>query len=238
MTGGGRGIGRAIAAELTRAGHHVTVVGRTPAPLEDAVAGGIAAEWQVLDVTDLAAIEAFAASGRFEILVNNAGGTSTAPFLKTDADTLRRAFVLNVESAAAAMRGALPPMIEQGFGRVINVASTAGLRGYAYVGAYVAAKHALVGLTRAVSLEVARQGITVNAICPGFTDTDLVAAGIERIVAKTGRTPDEALAHYTSASPLGRLVRPDEVAALAAYLAGDAAAAVTGQAIAISGGEA
>lgn len=237
MTGGGRGIGRAIAAALTKDGHDVTILGRTRLVLEEAVAAGAAASAHVLDVTDLAALESFAGSGRFDILVNNAGGTSTAPFLKTGAATLREAFVLNVESAAAAMRGALPFMTGSGFGRVVNIASTAGVRGYAYVSTYVAAKHALVGLTRAVAIEVAPKGVTVNAVCPGYTDTALLAGGVEAIQAATGRSAAEARAHFAAASPLGRLVRPDEVAALAAYLAGPAAAAITGQAIPISGGD-
>ena len=144
---------------------------------------------------------------------------------------------LNVESVFAATRAVLPAMIERRHGRIVNVASTAGIKGYAYVSAYVAAKHAVVGMTRALALETARTGVTVNAVCPGFTDTDLVRDGVANIVAKTGRSEEEALASMTKANPQGRLVAPAEVADAAAWLCGPGASAVTGQAIAVAGGE-
>ncbi|MBS7739271.1 MAG: SDR family oxidoreductase [Chelatococcus sp.] len=236
VTGGSRGIGRAIAAALTAAGHEVTIVGRNRETLDAAVAEGIAARGETLDVTDATQLAAIAGSG-FDILVNNAGGAGTAPFLKSDRELFRRMMALNVESAAEAMRAAMPGMVERGFGRVINVASTAGVKGYAYVSAYVAAKHAVVGLTRAVALEMAKSGVTVNAVCPGYTDTDLVADSVKSIVAKTNRSPEEAKAHFTASNPMGRLIKPEEVASAAVWLASDGAAAVTGQCIMIAGGE-
>ncbi|MFC7399742.1 SDR family NAD(P)-dependent oxidoreductase [Chelatococcus sp. GCM10030263] len=237
VTGGSRGIGRAIAATLTHAGHGVTILGRDPGPLGEALRDGVAVEAEAIDVTDANALSAFIGARPFDILVNNAGGAATAAFLKSDRDLLRRMLALNVESAAEAMRSALPGMIERGFGRVINVASTAGLKGYAYASAYAAAKHALVGLTRSVALEVAKSGVTVNAVCPGYTDTDLVAESVRGIVAKTGRSEVEARAHFERSNPLGRLIRPQEVADAVLWLTGEGAAAVTGQAIVVAGGE-
>lgn len=237
VTGGSRGIGRAIALALTRAGHHVTILARNEAALAEAVTDGVARRAVSVDVTDTAALRDLARSGEFTILVNNAGGASTAPFARTDADAFRHMFALNVESAIETTRTCLPGMIAGGFGRIVNVASTAGLKGYAYASAYVTAKHALVGLTRALAVEVVKTGVTVNALCPGYTDTDLVAESVARIVGKTGRSEAEAREHFTGQTPLGRLVRPEEVADAALWLCGENAAAVTGQCIAIAGGE-
>lgn len=242
VTGGGRGIGRAIAAALTASGHRVTVLGRGAPALHEAVARGAADRFVVADVTDhdgLAAAIAgeIAAAGPFDVLVNNAGSAVTGPFLKTDGAALRAMLAINVEGPAACIRACLPAMVERGFGRVVTVASTAGLKGYAYVSGYVAAKHAVVGLTRALALEVAKSGVTVNALCPGYTDTDIVAEGVRTIAARTGRSEEAARAHFTATNPMGRLVRPEEVADAAAWLVGDGAGAVTGQAIAIAGGE-
>lgn len=237
MTGGGKGIGRAIAAAFVAAGHEVAILGRTRASLDAAVAEGDAHEAVAVDVTDGERLAAIVAGGRFDILVNNAGGALTGPFGRTGRDDFRRMFELNVESAVVACRAALPAMAERGFGRIVNVASTAGLKGYPYVSAYVTAKHALVGLTRALAVEFARTGVTVNAICPGYTDTDLVASGVDTVAARTGRTKEEALAHFTASNPMGRLMRPEEVAAAAVWLASPASGGVTGQCAVVAGGE-
>ncbi len=191
VTGGGTGIGRATAAALTAAGAQVTVLGRRETPLRNTIAAGHAALHVTADVTSedtMAAAMAMAAEalGPILLLVNAAGAAESAPFLKTDAAAFERMWRVNVAGAVAAIRIALPGMLTGGFGRVVNIASTASLKGYRYVSAYVAAKHGLLGLTRALAQEVAGQGVTVNAVCPGFTDTDLVADSIARIVARTG----------------------------------------------------
>ena len=242
VTGGGRGIGRAIAAALSAAGASVTVVGRTERPLQDAAAAGHASGWIVGDVTSpdemidhLRVIETV--RGPVDILVANAGGAESAPFMETTPSQFRGMFELNVMGVVHAAQAVLGGMVERKFGRVVAIASTAGVKGYGYVSAYCAAKHAVVGLVRSLAIETARTGVTINAVCPGYTDTEMMRESVARIVEKTGRTPAEAEAAILKGNPLGRLVKPEEVAAAVLYLCSPAAAAVTGTTQMVAGGE-
>ena len=243
VTGAGSGIGRATAERLAEAGCQVTLIGRHVARLnETADRIGDLAFAAPADVTDPDALAAAIEVGRdrfgpIDILINNAGAATSAPFLKTDADAFRAMLALNLEAPAEAARLVLPGMLTRRWGRIVNVASTAGLKGYAYVSAYVAAKHGLVGLTRALALEVASKGVTVNAVCPGFTDTDLVARSVEAIVGKTGRSEEEARGALAASNPQGRLITPDEVAMTIVWLCGEGASGVNGAAVPVAGGE-
>ncbi|MDI1326112.1 MAG: SDR family NAD(P)-dependent oxidoreductase [Brevundimonas sp.] len=243
VTGAGSGIGRAAAERLAEAGCQVTLIGRHVARLnETADRIGDLAFAAPADVTDPDALAAAIEVGRdrfgpIDILINNAGAATSAPFLKTDADAFRAMLALNLEAPAEAARLVLPGMLTRRWGRIVNVASTAGLKGYAYVSAYVAAKHGLVGLTRSLALEVASKGVTVNAVCPGFTDTDLVAKSIDSIIARTGRSEEEARAALATSNPQGRLITPDEVAQTIVWLCGDGASGVNGAAVPVAGGE-
>lgn len=241
VTGGGRGIGRAIASQLARAGAIVTVIGRNQAVLDDAVASGDAHFADVSDVTDQAAIGAAiakaAARQPIDILIANAGIAESAPFAKSDAALFKRMIDTNLMGAVHSIQAALPSMRNQPRGRIVAIASTAGLKGCAYVSAYSAAKHAVVGLVRSLALELANTRVTVNAVCPGFTDTDLVTGSIETIMTKTGRSRDQAAAELAKHNPQGRLITPNEVADTVVWLCGEGASAVTGQAIVVAGGE-
>ena len=245
VTGAGTGIGAAIAAACAKAGARVSLAGRRRDPLAGVQASLSDAATHILadfDVTDEAKTKAGVdaareAFGPVDILVNNAGEAPSVPLVKSDLATWNKAFAVNATGTFLVTREVAPDMIARRAGRIINIASTAGLVGYAYVSAYVAAKHAVIGFTRSAALEFARSGITVNAVCPGFTETPLLDRAVNNITAKTKRSSEEARAALAATNPQGRLVTPGEVADTVLWLASLAARSITGQAIVIAGGE-
>lgn len=246
VTGAGSGIGTAIALALAEAGAKVTLAGRRREPLQALASNlpkGSCFIADGFDVTDIGAIRSGlekvrAAFGPVSILVNNAGEAPSAPFEKTSLDMWSHVLSVDLTGVFNVTQAVLPDLKARGTGaRIINIASTAGLTGYAYVSAYCAAKHGVIGLTRSLALELAKKGVTANAVCPGFTDTPIIARSIAEIVAKTGRSKEQALAEFTKANPQGRLIRPEEVANTVLWLASPDAGSINGQAIAISGGE-
>jgi 3-hydroxybutyrate dehydrogenase len=241
VTGGGRGIGRAIAASLSGAGASVTVLGRSEGPLKDAVAVGDAQHHVVADVTDEAAVNAAVrqAAGRapIDILIANAGSAVSTPFMKGTSQQFRDMFDLNVMGVVHATRAVLGDMTKRRYGRIVVNASVAGLKGYAYVTAYCMAKHGVVGFVRALAQETVNSGVTVNAVCPGYTDTDLVGAAITHVTAKTGRTEAQAVADMLKDKPIDRLITPQEVAAAVLFLCSAEAGAITGTTLTVAGGE-
>jgi len=247
VTGGARGIGAAIATALASHGANVTIMdidgeGAEKQAATLAEAGGGKADWRYIDVSDPAAIDAAfdgldAKLGACSILVNNAGIALSAPFSKTDLKFWARMLDIDLTGAFLCIRKVLPGMKEANFGRIVNIVSTAGLKGYPYVTAYCAAKHGLIGLTRALALETAKTGITVNSVCPGYADTDIVRGAVANIVSKTGLSEEAALAQLTSHNPQGRLIQPDEIANAVIWLCQPDSGSVTGQSILVAGGE-
>lgn len=245
VTGASRGIGASIAAALAAEGARVSLLGRDAVRLEEVAAGLGGPERAVpivADVTDAASVkEAFATARRLfgpvHILVNNAGQAAAAKFTETDEALWNRIIGVNLTGTYLCTREAVPDMLQAGFGRIVNIASIAGLRGAAYISAYATSKHAVIGFTRSLALEYAKRNITVNAVCPGYTDTDIVKRAVDNIMKKTGRSETEAMATLTATNPQGRLIAPEEVCSAVLWLCRPGTESVTGQSIVIAGGE-
>ena len=245
ITGGGQGIGAAIARALATAGARVVISGRTMATLERMVEEleglGVPATALRLDVTDPRSVERFAdeavaALGKVDILVNNAGQAHSAPIHRKTLEDWERMIDGNATGTFLCTKAFVPGMVERRWGRVLNIASVAGLGGAKYITAYSAAKHAVLGLTRSVAAEVAASGVTVNAICPGYVNTPMTEASVANIMAKTGKSREDALSAILQLTPMGRLIEPEEVAHVVLMLAADEAKGITGQSIVVDGG--
>lgn len=238
ITGGGTGVGADMALAFAEKGANVFISGRTKASLDKVAAKHKSIQAVVTDVTDENSVKAlFDQIGPMDIVVANAGAAESAPIVKTDLDSWNRMIAVNLTGVFLTLKEGLVRMQGKDWGRLISVASTAGLKGYAYVAPYAAAKHGVVGLTKSMALEVAKKGITVNAICPGFLNTKMTDRSIETIVEKTGMKEDDARATIAKNNPQGRLIEPSEVSATALWLCGEGSDGINGQAISISGGE-
>jgi len=242
VTGGGSGVGLSIATALVDAGASVTITGRNKDTLDTAADSSSLMNGAVCDVTDPAAVERLFASvntehGGADIVIANAGAAESVPFAKLSLDDWKAMIDVNLTGVFLTMQAGLLGMGDKGWGRIVSIASVAGLKGYGYVAAYCAAKHGVVGLTRAVAVEVARSGITVNAVCPGYTQTPMLDRTLDNIAEKTGRSREDAAKTLLRGNPTGRFIKPEEVAQSVLWLCGPHSGAVTGQAISISGGE-
>ena len=235
ITGGGRGIGRAIALLFAQHGARIAVAARTREQVES-VAQETGGRAVICDVSSSESVAEILADIKPDILVNNAGIAESATFVNTTDDMWQRHLAINLSGTFYCTRAALPAMLERGWGRIINIASIAAKTGAPYVAAYTASKHGVLGLTRSLAMEVAARGITVNAICPGYVDTEMTSRGVERITAKTGRSAEEALEALKKMSPQNRLVTSEEVAAIALLLASDEGRGINGQGINVDGG--
>jgi len=238
ITGGGSGVGADMAVRFAEAGARVVIAGRRLNALEKVAGRHRAIFPHAADVTDEQSVaDLFQAAGPVDIVIANAGMAESAPFAKTELEDWNRHLAVNLTGVFLTLRGGLRQMKGRDWGRLIAVASTAGLKGYPYVAAYTAAKHGAVGLVRAVAREVARSGVTANALCPGFLDTEMTGRSIANIVEKTGASPEEARARLAANNPQGRLITPAEVSAAALWLCGPGSEGVNGEAVSISGGE-